>query len=82
MTVLGVRTGEAGDRLLAIRTGRPGDTGRVVVWRLRPGPDHRLRAVDILLDGRSMVISMSDEARAVLERTNGDIDALLGSLGR
>ena len=81
LTVLGVRRGDGGDRLVATQLGRPAQPGRLVIWRLRPGPDRKLRAVDILLDGRSMVISMSDEARSILDRANGDIDALLGSMG-
>ncbi len=77
LRLVGVRRGNDGDRLVATQSS--GDA-RVVVWRIRGSAETKLRAVDILLDGRSMVLSINDEARGVLERTNGNIAALLSAI--
>jgi len=74
---LGVRRGEAGDRLLATRSNQPAHT---VIWRLRGSG--RLQAVDVVIDGRSMILSLRDETKALLDRNNGDIGMAIAALGR
>jgi ABC-type transporter MlaC component len=74
---LGVRQGVAGERLLATRSNQPAHT---VIWRLRGSG--RVRAVDVVIDGRSMILSLRDETRALLDQNNGDIDMAIGVLGR
>lgn len=78
LTLVGVRRGNDGARLIATRWGAA-DAGRTVIWRVHSGSDQRLRAIDVLLDGRSLVISLTAEVREMLERTNGNIDALLSA---
>jgi hypothetical protein len=74
---LGVRSGERGERLLATRSSEPAHT---VIWRLSgSGP---LRAVDIVVDGRSMSLALRDETKALIDRNNGDIDLATAMLGR
>jgi ABC-type transporter MlaC component len=51
-----------------------------VVWRLRGAGT--LRAVDVVIDGRSMVLSLRDETHALLERNGGDMDRVIEALGR
>jgi ABC-type transporter MlaC component len=74
---LGVRQGVAGERLLATRSSQPAHT---VIWRLRGSG--RVRAVDIVIDGRSMILSLRDDMKALLDRNGGDIDMAIGALGR
>jgi hypothetical protein len=74
---LGVRHGEAGERLLATRSSQPAHT---VIWRLRGSG--RIRAVDIVIDGRSMILSLRDETKALLDRNDGDFDMATSALGR
>ena len=74
---LGVRQGVAGERLLATRSSQPAHT---VIWRLRGSG--RVRAVDVVIDGRSMILSLRDDMKALLDHNNGDIDMAIGALGR
>jgi ABC-type transporter MlaC component len=74
---LGVRQGAAGERVLATRSSQPAHT---VIWRLRGSG--RVRAVDVVIDGRSMILSLRDDMKAVLDHNNGDIDMAIGALGR
>jgi len=79
---LGVRATADGDRLLATRVGQPNSTaGRTVIWRLSAKGPPELRATDLLVDGRSTVLSLRDEVSALLQRNNGDIDAMIRGLG-
>jgi ABC-type transporter MlaC component len=73
---LGARQGEAGERLLATRSSQPAHT---VIWRLRGSG--RVRAVDVVIDGRSMSLSLRDETKALLDRNNGDFDIATSALG-
>jgi ABC-type transporter MlaC component len=74
---LGIRQGEAGERLLATRSSQPAHT---VIWRLRGSG--KVRAVDIVIDGRSMILSLRDETKALLDRNSGDFDMATSALGR
>jgi hypothetical protein len=74
---LGIRQGVAGERLLATRSSQPAHT---VIWRLRGSG--RVQAIDLVIDGRSMILSLRDETKALLDRNNGDIDMAIGALGR
>jgi hypothetical protein len=74
---LGVRFGEGGERLLATRSSEPAHT---VIWRL--SGSGTLRAVDIVIDGRSMILSLRDETKTLLDRNDGDIDIAIEMLGR
>lgn len=77
LELVGIRQGDSGDRLLATRSSLPAHTA---LWRLR-GVE-TLQAVDVVIDGRSMVLSLRDETNAWLDRTNGDIDKAIDGLGR
>lgn len=77
--LVGVRTGDSGDRLIAVRQSK--GRGRTVVWRVRTGSDGVLRAVDMTVDGRSLAASARRDARDVLDKTDGNVIALLRSVG-
>jgi ABC-type transporter MlaC component len=74
---VGIRQGEAGNRLLVTRSNQP---SHVIMWRLRGAG--RLRAVDLILDGVSMTLSLRDEMNTLLDRNNNDINMAIKSLGR
>jgi hypothetical protein len=77
LVFVGVRQGESGDVLLATHSIRP---ARSVIWRLRGAGT--LRAVDVIIDGRSMTLALRDETNALLDRSNGDIERAIEALGR
>lgn len=79
LTLLGVRRTGNGDRLVATRVGPEDGQGRLIVWRLRDR-ESRLRAVDIISDGRSTVAAAREEYAAVLESRNDDVDAFIQTI--
>jgi ABC-type transporter MlaC component len=72
VTLAGVRTASGGDRLVTTRF----DSGRLVTWRVR-GSSSRVKAVDVIADGRSAVLSARQEYARVLESNQGNVDALI-----
>jgi ABC-type transporter MlaC component len=74
---LGVRQGEANERLLTTRSSQPSHT---VIWRFHGSG--RIQAVDVVIDGRSMILSLRDETKALLDRNHGDFDFVTEMLGR
>lgn len=79
LTLLGVRPTEGGDKLMATRVGLEDGQGRMIVWRLR-NHGSRLRAVDIISDGRSTVAAAREEYARLMELRNGDIDAFIQTI--
>jgi ABC-type transporter MlaC component len=77
LELLGLKEGGSGDHLLATRSSRPAHT---IIWRL-PGVG-KARAMDVVTDGRSAVLSFRNETKALLGRNNDDIDAVTEMLGR
>jgi ABC-type transporter MlaC component len=77
MQLVGLREGESGDKMLAMRSEQP---PHFVIWRLRAGK--KLRVADILVDGVSMTLGLRNETNSLLDKSNGDIDAATTSLGR
>jgi ABC-type transporter MlaC component len=80
LRLVGIRPTDGGDRLVATRVTEGWQSGRVIVWRVRPDARRRLRAVDVIVDGRSMAMVGRAEAKAALDRNDGDIDALIKSV--
>ena len=74
LDLVGARSGEGGDRFIATK-----GKGRTLIWQVR-GTD-RLRAVDISANGRSLVVKARNDAKAILQRTGGDLQALIASVG-
>lgn len=77
LEVIGLRMGESGDRLLAMRSREP---QRFAIWRLRGAK--QLRVADVVLDGVSMSLTLRDQTNALLDQTNNDIDATTWAIGR
>jgi ABC-type transporter MlaC component len=76
--LIGVRTGDSGDRIVAVRQSK--GRARTVVWQLRQGAG-ALKAVDMTIDGRSLAASARRDAKNVLDRTDGNVIALIRSVG-
>jgi hypothetical protein len=74
---LGIKHVENGERLLATRSSKPAHT---IIWRLHGGG--KARAVDVVVDGRSAILSIRNETRTLLDRSNDDIDVATEMLGR
>jgi ABC-type transporter MlaC component len=77
--LVGVREGESGDRLVAVRQSK--GRNRTVIWRVRRGPGGTLKAVDMTVDGNSLAASARRDAKNVLKKTGGDLTALVRSVG-
>jgi hypothetical protein len=77
LELLGLKHVESGERLLATRSSHPAHT---IVWRLPGGG--KAWAVDVVVDGRSAVLSLRNETRALLSSNNDDIDIAIEMLGR
>ncbi|WP_374547193.1 ABC transporter substrate-binding protein [Rhodoblastus sp.] len=77
LTFVELRRGQSGGLLLATRSDQPSHT---VVWRL--GGPNRLKAFDVVVDGRSMTLALRDETAALLNRSDNNIDAAIVTLGR
>lgn len=77
LELLGLKYGESGERLLATRSSRPAHT---IVWRLHGAG--KAPAVDVVVDGRSAVLSLRNETKALLGRNHDDIDVATEMLGR
>jgi ABC-type transporter MlaC component len=77
--LIGVRQGESGDRLVAVKQSK--GRGRTVIWRVREGPGGSLKAVDMTVDGRSLAASARRDAKNVLKKTDGNVIALIRSVG-
>jgi ABC-type transporter MlaC component len=79
LDLVGVRKGDSGDRLVAVRQSQ--GRGRTVIWRVRAREGGSLKAIDMMVDGRSLAAAARRDARDVLERTGGDVTALIRSVG-
>jgi len=77
---IGTRATDNGDLLVATEVSKEGQPRSVVVWRVRHDNKRRLRAVDVILDGRSLAIQARNDAKEFLDRNDGDIEALIKSL--
>lgn len=75
--VMGVRQGESGDRLLALKTEEP---PHFVIWRLRG--EEKPRVVDLIMDGVSMALTLRDETNARLRQVDNNVDAMIKTLNR
>ena len=78
-SIVGVRAGEGGDRLVAVKQSK--GRGRTMIWRVREGAGGALKAVDMTVDGRSLAASARSDAKAILKKTGGNVIALLRSVG-
>jgi ABC-type transporter MlaC component len=81
IVVVGLRSASGGEWLLATRVDQTDAAARTVVWRLGQG-GAPIRARDVLVDGRSTMLTLRQEVSDILDRTNGDLDGLIQTLAR
>ena len=74
---LGIRQGEGGEGLLATRSSKPAHT---IIWHLRGSG--RVRAVDVVIDGRSMISRSATKRRLFLTATVTTLTIATEILGR
>lgn len=80
--ILGVRTTDDGDRLATANVRSASGRNVHVTWRLRPAdPDH-WKAVDLIVEGRSMRAHVRDEFNRVLASRRGNLPAAIELMGR
>ena len=77
----GVRTLPNGEKFIGTRAQASTD-GRVLMWKVRSKAPGKLLVTDVVIDGRSAVLNMREQASLSLERSPGDISAVIGSLER
>jgi hypothetical protein len=77
--LIGVRSGDSGDRIVAVRQSK--GNARTVVWQLRAGAGGALKAVDMTVDGHSLAAAARRDAKKVLDKTDGNVIALIRSVG-
>ena len=81
-TLVGTRRGDDGALLVATQVQRSGGEMHTVVWRLPASPQSRDRAVDFQIDGRSVALTLRDEADRAFDAAGGDAEAATRSLRR
>jgi ABC-type transporter MlaC component len=80
IALVGVRSPQDGDKLATVRFGSEDNDSKRITWRLRQVDGETWRAVDVISEGRSAVLTAQDEFAAVLQSNNGDVEALIASM--
>ena len=79
--ILGVRIADDGDQLATADVRSAGGRDMHVTWRLRAAdPDH-WKAVDMIVEGRSMTASVRDRFNRILLSRNGNFAAAIALMG-
>lgn len=76
----GVRTLASGEQIVGTRG--QGEAEKIIMWQVRAKEPGRLVVTDVLVEGRSAMLSLREKANLAQEREPGDVDALIGSLER
>lgn len=74
--VAGVRGGKNGETQIGVR--RADGQGKTAIWTFASGA----RAIDVIVDGNSLVTNVRSQARQILEESPGDVNRLIKALGR
>jgi ABC-type transporter MlaC component len=78
--ILGVRAAEGGEQLATASVGTARGKARNITWRLHNSDATHFRAVDVIVDGRSMVSDLYAEYERALRMQNGKVDAAIEEL--
>jgi ABC-type transporter MlaC component len=79
--LVGVRQLSSGDKLIGTRSEGSADA-KVLMWQVRPREKGRLMVTDLLVDGRSAMLTLREEAGVAVERNDGDVAAAIGAIDR
>ncbi|GEM_PF-4320341 len=78
--IMGMRLTSDGERIVIASLGPPATSHRTIAWRLRPAAGGGLRAVDVIIEGRSQLAEARDDFARVLANNRDDIDASIAAL--
>lgn len=77
----GVRSLPAGEKIIGTR--RQGvEDGKIMMWKVRPKEAGKLMVTDVLVEGRSAMLTLREQATLANERSPGDVSALIDALER
>jgi ABC-type transporter MlaC component len=80
VTLAGVRKLKSGDLVVGTRS-RGADEAKILMWQVRPA-EGRYLATDLLVDGRSAMGALREQSALSLEKSPGDIAALIAVIER
>lgn len=81
VTLAGTRQLASGQMLVGTRSQGAGEA-KTLMWQVRPGGQGGYLANDLLIDGMSAMQRLRDQSQLSLERSPGDIAALIETVGR
>lgn len=79
--VTGARTDGDRDSIVRSEIQQPNGPGIRIDWRVR-SRNGKLKVVDVIFEGVSMLITQRDEFASVIQRSGGQVEGLLDSLRR
>jgi ABC-type transporter MlaC component len=79
--LVGVRQLPSGDKLIGTRSEGSAD-GKILMWQVHPREKGRLMVTDLLVDGRSAMLTLREEAGVAIERNDGDVAAAIAAVDR
>lgn len=79
--LVGVRQLPSGDKLIGTRSEGSTD-GKILMWQVHPKEKGRLMVTDLLVDGRSAMLTLREEAGVAIERNDGDVAAAIVAVDR
>ena len=79
--LVGVRKLPSGDKLIGTKSEGSAD-GKILMWQVHPREKGRLMVTDLLVDGRSAMLTLREEAGVAIERNDGDVAAAIAAVDR
>jgi ABC-type transporter MlaC component len=79
--LVGVRSLPTGEKIIGTRTQNLEDA-KILMWQVRSRESGKLMVTDVLVEGRSAILTLRQQASLSLAQNPGDIDALIDSLER
>jgi ABC-type transporter MlaC component len=79
--LVGVRQLPSGSKLIGTRSEGVPDA-KVLMWQVHPKEKGRLMVTDLLVDGRSAMLTLREEAGVAIERNDGDVAAAIAAVER
>jgi ABC-type transporter MlaC component len=77
----GVRSLPAGEKIIGTRR-QGADDGKILMWKVRSREAGKLMVTDLLVEGRSAMLALREQASLANERNPGDVSALIDALER
>jgi ABC-type transporter MlaC component len=77
----GVRSLANGEKIIGTRN-QASDDGKILMWQVHSKEAGKLMVTDVLVEGRSAMLTLREQASLAIERNPGDVSALIDSLER